>query len=339
VSNKCWELYLKKILVTGAAGFIGHHLIKKLLIEGYCVVGIDNLNNYYSPQLKVDRLENIEQFIKAKNISDENYLFQKLDFANREALSKLFAEHSFSTVVHLGAQAGVRYSIEHPHADADSNLVGFLNILEECRQHKIDHFVYASSSSVYGMSDKYPLSTHDPVDQPISLYAATKRANELMAYSYSHLYQLPTTGLRFFTAYGPFGRPDMAYFKFTKSIIENSPIDVYNYGEMKRDFTYIDDIVDGIERVINRPSNEKIPYHLYNIGNGQSISLRRFISAIEKACGKKAIENHMPLQPGDVLVTQADIDNLTRDTGFKPTTHIEEGIEKFVSWYKDYYKV
>ena len=331
---------MHKILVTGAAGFIGFHLTEVLLKNGHNIVGIDNLNDYYDPQLKHDRLEILNQ-----NDKSENYQFIKMDLADREGIEKLFAESQFDIVINLGAQAGVRYSIENPHAYVDSNLVGFVNILEGCRHSKVKHLVYASSSSVYGMNIKQPFSTEDRVDYPISLYAATKKSNELMAHTYSHLYGIPTTGLRFFTVYGPMGRPDMAYFSFTKKILNGATIDVYNNGEMQRDFTYIDDIVEGIERVMNRIpdpqrsgiSNAKAPYKIYNIGNNQPVSLRRFITAIETACGKKAKENLLPMQAGDVPVTFADVDELITDIGFKPSTSIEDGIGKFVDWYKGYY--
>lgn len=329
------------ILVTGAAGFIGFHLIKALLNKEIFIVGIDNLNNYYDVQLKKDRLK-----ILAENSTEENFRFIELDLAERDAMAGLFTEHGFDIVINLGAQAGVRYSIENPHAYMDSNMVGFLNVLEGCRQTKVAHLLYASSSSVYGMNIKQPFSTQDRVDFPISLYAATKKSNELMAHTYSHLYNIPTTGLRFFTVYGPYGRPDMAYFSFTKKILAGEQIDVYNNGEMQRDFTYIDDIVGGITRLIDKvPSPQQsatstaiAPYQIYNIGNNQPITLRRFITAIESACGKKAKKNLLPMQPGDVPVTYADIDELITDIGFKPQTSIEDGISKFVNWYKEYYQ-
>lgn len=281
-------------------------------------------------------------------ISDpEIFTFIKLDLADREAMSELFATYQFDTVVNLGAQAGVRYSIENPNAYIDSNVVGFVNILEGCRHHDIKHLIYASSSSVYGMNIKQPFTTTDCVDFPISLYAATKKSNELMAHSYSHLYNIPTTGLRFFTVYGPYGRPDMAYFSFTKKILAGEPINVFNNGDMQRDFTYIDDIVNGIIRIINKapsPQHSTIttataPYKIYNIGNNQPVTLRRFVTAIEDACGKKAQENLLPMQAGDVPITYADIDELVEDIGFKPETSIEEGIKRFVDWYKQYYSV
>lgn len=329
------------ILVTGAAGFIGFHLIKALLNKEIFIVGIDNLNNYYDVQLKKDRLK-----ILAENSTEDNFRFIELDLAERNAMASLFTEHGFDIVINLGAQAGVRYSIENPHAYMDSNMVGFLNVLEGCRQTKVAHLLYASSSSVYGMNIKQPFSTQDRVDFPISLYAATKKSNELMAHTYSHLYNIPTTGLRFFTVYGPYGRPDMAYFSFTKKILAGEQIDVYNNGEMQRDFTYIDDIVEGITRLIDKaPSPQQsatstaiAPYQIYNIGNNQPITLRRFITAIESACGKKAKENLLPMQAGDVPITYANIDDLVDDIDFKPDTNIEDGITKFVNWYKAYYQ-
>jgi len=329
------------ILVTGAAGFIGFHLIKALLNKEFFIVGIDNLNNYYDVQLKKDRLK-----ILAENSTEDNFRFIELDLAERDAMASLFTEHGFDIVINLGAQAGVRYSIENPHAYMDSNMVGFLNVLEGCRQTKVAHLLYASSSSVYGMNIKQPFSTQDRVDFPISLYAATKKSNELMAHTYSHLYNIPTTGLRFFTVYGPYGRPDMAYFSFTKKILAGEQIDVYNNGEMQRDFTYIDDIVEGITRLIDKaPSPQQsatstaiAPYQIYNIGNNQPITLRRFITAIESACGKKAKENLLPMQAGDVPITYANIDDLVDDIDFKPDTSIENGITKFVNWYKAYYQ-
>lgn len=357
------------ILITGAAGFIGFHLIQALKPFGHNIVGIDNINDYYDPQLKLDRLKMLgfDTSVIASEVNQptatghnstlkiNNLKFQRLDLADREGIENLFKTHKFDIVVNLGAQAGVRYSIENPHAYVDSNLVGFVNILEGCRHSKVKHLVYASSSSVYGMNIKQPFSTTDRVDYPISLYAATKKSNELMAHTYSHLYGIPTTGLRFFTVYGPYGRPDMAYFSFTKKILNGETIDVFNNGEMQRDFTYIDDIVEGIIRVMERPptiedeplkiKNQKLKitaapaaYRVYNIGNNQPVTLRRFITAIETACGKKANENLLPMQPGDVPVTYADVDELIADTGFKPATTIEDGIAKFVTWYKNYYQ-
>jgi len=331
-----------KILVTGAAGFIGFHLIKKLLDKKYYIVGIDNINDYYDVDLKNDRIKML-----GENSSADIFTFIKLDLADREAMSTLFSNYNFDIVINLGAQAGVRYSIENPNAYIDSNVVGFLNVLEGCRHTNVKHLIYASSSSVYGMNIKQPFSTKDCVDFPISLYAATKKSNELMAHSYSHLYNIPTTGLRFFTVYGPYGRPDMAYFSFTKKILAGEEIDVFNNGEMQRDFTYIDDIVEGIVLVIDKapsPQTSTIttanaPYKIYNIGNNQPVTLRRFITAIESACGKKAKENLLPMQPGDVPMTYADIDELVNDVDFKPETSIEDGITKFVEWYKKYYSV
>jgi UDP-glucuronate 4-epimerase len=331
---------MSKVLVTGSAGFIGFHLIQKLLNRGDEIVGIDNLNDYYDPQLKHDRLEILNAHPNSKS-----YSFIKLDLADRVGIEQLFKDHQFDIVVNLGAQAGVRYSIENPHAYVDSNLVGFVNVLEGCRHSQVKHLVYASSSSVYGMNSKQPFSTEDRVDYPISLYAATKKSNELMAHTYSHLYNIPTTGLRFFTVYGPMGRPDMAYFSFTKKILNGETIDVFNNGEMQRDFTYIDDIVEGITRVMDKIpesqssdiTNAKAPYKIYNIGNNQPVTLRRFITAIETACGKKAKENLLPMQAGDVPITYADVDELIADTGFKPSTSIEDGIGKFVDWYINYY--
>lgn len=330
------------ILVTGAAGFIGFHLIKNLLDRSCSIVGIDNMNDYYDPYLKKDRLGLLES-----RASIGSFEFIQLDLADREAMSSLFSDNNFDVVINLGAQAGVRYSIENPNAYIDSNVVGFLNVLEGCRHSKVKHLVYASSSSVYGMNIKQPFSTDDVVDYPISLYAATKKSNELMAHTYSHLYNIPTTGLRFFTVYGPYGRPDMAYFSFTKKILNGEEIDVFNNGEMQRDFTYIDDIVEGISRIIDKVpetqssiiSSAKAPYKVYNIGNNQPVTLRRFITAIENACGRKAKENLLPMQAGDVPTTYADVDELINDIDFKPDTSIEDGISKFVNWYNEYYLV
>lgn len=326
-----------KVLVTGAAGFIGFHLTWALLNRNDEVIGIDNLNDYYDPKLKENRLDKLSKHPKFLNFS-----FIKKDISNRLEIESLFNKHSFDIVVNLAAQAGVRYSIENPHAYLDSNLTGFINILEGCRHSKIQHLVYASSSSVYGMNTKQPFSVEDRVDYPISLYAATKKSNELMAYTYSHLYKIPTTGLRFFTVYGPYGRPDMAYYKFTKAILNNESIDVYNNGEMKRDFTYIDDIIEGVLRTMDRVPKNKInkfsasiaPYELYNIGNNNPVNLDDFIRAIEIACGKKALRKNMPMQQGDVPITYADVDPLIQDVGFKPSTSIKDGVKKFVDWYK-----
>ena len=325
-----------KVLVTGAAGFIGFHLTLALLERGDEVVGVDNLNDYYDPQLKQNRLDVIDANARA-----DAFTFLKEDIADRDAMAALFADYSFDVVVNLAAQAGVRYSLENPNAYVDSNLVGFVNILEGCRHSNVGHLVYASSSSVYGMNVKQPFSVEDRVDHPISLYAATKKSNELMAHTYSHLFHIPTTGLRFFTVYGPYGRPDMAYYKFTKAILNGDPIDVYNNGEMKRDFTYIDDIIAGVVRVMDRvPSGQsskisgaEAPYKLYNIGNNNPVTLGLFIAAIEESCGRSAMKSYLPMQPGDVPTTFADIDDLYEDVGFRPLTSIENGIHAFVSWY------
>lgn len=330
------------VLVTGAAGFIGFHVAKRLLDDGKRVVGLDNLNDYYDPQLKRDRLAQLQ--------GRPEFSFVKLDVADREGMAALFAEGGFRRVIHLAAQAGVRYSLENPHAYVDSNVVGFVNVLEGCRHHGIEHLVYASSSSVYGNNEKVPFSEADNVDHPISLYAATKKANELMAHTYSHLYGLPTTGLRFFTVYGPWGRPDMAYFKFTKAILEGKPIDVYGHGRMQRDFTYIDDVVEGIVRTAERipsPSEESAtparsrlaPYHVYNIGNHQPVGLADFIRCVEEALGQEARMNPVPMQPGDVQTTFADVGDLATDTGFHPFTPLGTGISRFVEWYRDYHGV
>jgi UDP-glucuronate 4-epimerase len=334
-----------QILVTGAAGFIGFHLAQRLLREGHQVVGIDNLNDYYDVTLKANRL--------AQLTNRDNFTFHQIDLADREKIEQLFERHEFESVINLGAQAGVRYSLQNPRAYLDSNLTGFGNILEGCRHHQIKHLVYASSSSVYGANTKIPFSVHDNVDHPISLYAATKKANELMAHSYSHLYRLPTTGLRFFTVYGPWGRPDMAPMLFTKAILAGKPIDVFNYGKMQRDFTYVDDIVEGIIKVMHKipapnpdwvgtapdPASSKAPYRIYNIGNNQPIELMYFIEVLEKSLGIAATKNILPMQPGDVPITYADVSDLTRDVGFKPDTSIEIGVQKFVDWYRDYYQV
>ena len=324
-----------KILVTGAAGFIGYHLAQRLLSQGQQVYGIDNLNDYYDVNLKKARLAQLQ--------SHSEFTFQQLDLSDRANISQFFQNQKIDRVVHLAAQAGVRYSLDNPHAYADSNLMGFLNILEGCRHSKIEHLVFASSSSVYGNNTKVPFAVSDNVDHPISLYAATKKANELMAHSYSHLYNLPITGLRFFTVYGPWGRPDMAYFKFVKAIAENKPIDVYNFGKMQRDFTYIDDVIEGIVRVIEKPpqsdseTSSAVPYKIYNIGNNSPVELLTFIEVVEAAMGKTAVKNLFPMQPGDVPSTYADVDDLMADVGFKPSTPIEEGIRQFVEWYRDYY--
>ena len=330
-----------KVLVTGAAGFIGFHLTLALLERGDDVVGVDNLNDYYDPQLKRDRLDVIGTHARANA-----FTFLKADIADRGAMAALFTDYAFDVVVNLAAQAGVRYSLENPNAYVDSNLVGFVNILEGCRHSKVSHLVYASSSSVYGMNVKQPFSVEDRVDHPISLYAATKKSNELMAHTYSHLFNIPTTGLRFFTVYGPYGRPDMAYYKFTKAIMSGDPIDVYNNGEMRRDFTYIDDIIAGVVHVMDRPpspeanviSAAQARYKIYNIGNNNPITLASFIEAIEHSCDRRAIMNYLPMQPGDVPATYADIDSLVSDTDFKPETPISQGMENFVSWYRQYIK-
>lgn len=322
-----------QVLVTGAAGFIGYHVSQRLLQEGIQVFGIDNLNDYYAIDLKKSRLAELEP--------NQSFQFQCLDLSDRDGMETLFESNTFDGVIHLAAQAGVRYSLENPHAYVDSNLVGFLHILEGCRQSQVSHLVYASSSSVYGANKKVPFSVEDNVDHPVSLYAATKKSNELMAHSYSHLYQIPITGLRFFTVYGPWGRPDMAYFKFVDAIANNKSIDVYNHGKMQRDFTYIDDVVEGIIRVLHQPPNLDTttpPYKLYNIGNNQPVTLMRFIEVIETAMGKAAEKNFLPMQPGDVPATYADVDALMNDVGFQPKTPIEEGIQKFVTWYRSYYQ-
>jgi UDP-glucuronate 4-epimerase len=338
VRNKC-------VLVTGAAGFIGFHLSHKLCLLGYKVVGIDNLNDYYDVTLKKSRLDKLNPH--------PNFSFHKIDLTNKNSLEQLFGQQSFSYVVNLAAQAGVRYSLTNPHAYLESNLHGFLNILEMARKYAVEHLVYASSSSVYGANRTMPFSVHHNVDHPISLYAASKKANELMAHTYSALYNLPTTGLRFFTVYGPYGRPDMALFIFTKAILEGKPIDIYNYGKMKRDFTYVDDIVEGIVRLVPTvpspdsswsgfapdPASSFAPYRIYNIGNNQPIELLRFIEILEEKLGVKAIKNLLPLQIGDVPDTYADVEALTEAVGFKPATTIEDGIEKFVAWYKSYYHI
>lgn len=326
--------------MTGSAGFIGFHLVKGLLELRFDVVGIDNLNDYYDPQLKLDRLENLNTFVSEKNLQDL-YQFTKLDISDECALKDLFSQHDFDIVVNLAAQAGVRYSLENPKAYIVSNLVGYANILECCRHANIEHFIFASSSSVYGMNTKQPFSTSDNTDFPISLYAATKKSNELLAHSYSHLFQLPCTGLRFFTVYGPYGRPDMAYYSFTKAIHEGRSIDIFNHGDMKRDFTYIDDIVDGILNVIQKvpgpieraSTNAVAPFRVFNIGNNNPVPLSRFIEAIEAAMSKQAVKNMLPMQSGDVPSTYADIDDLVDEYGFHPSTSIEQGISKFVDWY------
>ena len=326
-----------KVLVTGVAGFIGYFVAQRLLADGDVVCGIDNLNDYYDVSLKRGRLEQL--------LPHSSFSFFPVDLADRAKIETLFQEESFDRVIHLAAQAGVRYSLKNPYAYADSNLTGFIHLLEGCRHTGIEHLVYASSSSVYGANRKVPFSTVDNVDHPVSLYAATKKANELMAHSYSHLYNLPTTGLRFFTVYGPWGRPDMAYFKFVDAIANGRPIQVYNHGKMQRDFTYIDDVVEGVVRtvrhlpkpIVDPAFNTAAPYQLYNIGNHSPVELMRFIEIIEQALGKTAEKEMMPMQPGDVTATYADVADLTADVGFAPSTPLEVGIEKFVAWYKDYY--
>ena len=333
-----------KVLVTGIAGFVGFHVAKTLLERGDEVVGIDNLNDYYEISLKEDRLKELgcSNSAVSKSIKYDHLIFIRLDISDATDINDLFAKHSFDAVCHLAAQAGVRYSLENPAVYIQSNIVGFANLLETCKIAKIKNLVYASSSSVYGLNKKVPFATTDNVDAPISLYAATKKSNELMAYTYSHLYDLPVTGLRFFTVYGPWGRPDMAYFSFTKAILNNKPIKVFNDGNMERDFTYIDDIVEGIVKVIDNPAKKsddsKVPYQIYNIGNNQPVNLLRFIETIENVLGKKAIKEFAPIQPGDVTVTYADVSNLMSDLGYAPKTPITIGIKKFVDWYLSYYK-
>ena len=331
-----------KYLVTGAAGFIGFYVSRKLCELGHDVVGLDNLNDYYDPRLKQARLEQLTPC--------PNFRFVKMDLADREGIAALFRTENFQRVIHLGAQAGVRYSLQNPMAYIDSNLVGTMTILEGCRHNGIEHLVYASSSSVYGMNSKMPYSTQDAVDHPVSLYAATKKSNELMAHSYSHLYNIPTTGLRFFTVNGPWGRPDMAAWKFTKAIMEGTPIDVYNNGELKRDFTDIEDILEGIIRIQDvipagvpdfkndDPSRSSAPYRVYNIGNNQPVKLMDFIRAIENACDKEAIKNYLPMQAGDVYATYADVDDLMKAVDFKPVTSIDETMGRFVGWYCSWFK-
>lgn len=336
---------MNKILVTGAAGFIGFHLSKRLLEEGRTVVGLDNLNDYYDPELKKDRLSRLQDF--------DAFTHADFDMAGREVMAELFRKHDFDAVVNLAAQAGVRYSLINPHSYVDTNLAGFVNILEGCRHSGVKHLVYASSSSVYGANTNMPFSVHSNVDHPVSLYAASKKANELMAHTYSHLFGLPATGLRFFTVYGPWGRPDMALFLFTRAILEDRPIDVFNNGNMERDFTYIDDIVEGVCRVIDMvprgnpewsgkdpdPATSYCPWRLYNIGNNRKEKLMRYIEVLEKCLGKTARKNFLPMQDGDVPATYADVDDLVRDIGFKPGTSIETGIRNFVDWYREYYGV
>ena len=337
------DLKYEKVLVTGSAGFIGFHLAKRLLADDCQVVGIDNMNPYYDISLKEARLEDLKK--------EDNFRFFQIDLCDRSKLEELFARQGLEVVVNLAAQAGVRYSLENPYAYVDSNLVGFMNLLECCRHQDVNHLVFASSSSVYGANTRMPFSIHHNVDHPVSLYAATKKANELMAHTYSHLYGLPCTGLRFFTVYGPWGRPDMALFLFTQAILEDQPIKVFNHGKMQRDFTYIDDIIEGVVRVMGRlpeanpewsgdtpdPGTSLAPYKVYNIGNNNPVALTKFIEVIEDVLGRKAKKELMDIQPGDVAATYADVDDLMEDVGFKPDTPIEVGIAHFVEWYKNFY--
>ena len=336
---------MAKILVTGAAGFIGYHTTERLLARGDDVVGLDNVNDYYDPTLKDTRL--------ARLATKPGFRFVRMELGDRVGVESLFKSERFDRVIHLAAQAGVRYSITNPHAYIDSNIVGFIHILEGCRHHGVQHLTYASSSSVYGANTAMPFSVHQNVDHPVSLYAATKKANELMAHTYSHLYQLPTTGLRFFTVYGPWGRPDMAMFLFTKAILEGRPIDVFNHGRMRRDFTYIDDIVEGVIRTSDHtaepntawnsdapdPATSKAPYRIYNIGNNNPVELMHLIGTIEQELGRVAEKNMLDIQPGDVPATYADVEALVQDVGFQPKTSIEFGVKQFVAWYRDYYRI
>lgn len=337
--------FTNPVLITGSAGFIGFHLSLRLLREGNPVVGLDNVNDYYDVELKWTRLKQLQAF--------DAFRFHRLDLQNRQGMEDLFREYDFDVVVNLAAQAGVRYSLINPQAYVDSNLVGFVNVLEGCRYHKVKHLVFASSSSVYGANTNMPFSVHNNVDHPVSLYAASKKANELMAHTYAHLYGLPCTGLRFFTVYGPWGRPDMALFLFTRAILAGQPIQVFNHGRMKRDFTYIDDIIEGVVRVMQKPAEPDphwrgddpdpgtsyAPYRIYNIGNNNPVELMEFIRALEDHLGTEAEKEFLPLQPGDVPATYADIDDLNRDFGFKPVTSFQEGIRRFVEWYREYYRV
>lgn len=339
------KIYKQRVLVTGAAGFIGMHLTRRLLNDGYEVFGLDNLNDYYDVTLKEARLQQLAGY--------DGFRFQRMSLEDRPAMEALFATERFDLVVNLAAQAGVRYSLQNPHAYIDSNIVGFMNVLEGCRHNGVKHLVYASSSSVYGANSSVPFSEHHPADHPVSLYAATKKSNELMAHTYAHLYALPCTGLRFFTVYGPWGRPDMAYFSFTRAILEGRTIDVYNHGRMQRDFTYIDDIVEGIVRIMGHlpaanpnwiatspdPATSAAPYRLYNIGNHSPVELGRFIDVLEDCLGKKAKRNLLPMQPGEVLATCADVDGLMQAVGFAPSTPLEEGLRRFVEWFRDYHRV
>ena len=336
---------MARFLVTGAAGFIGFHVAQRLLARGDDVIGLDNVNDYYDVSLKRERLRQLN--------AQSRFSFVEIDVADRAAMPELFRQQTFETVIHLAAQAGVRYSLENPHAYVDSNLVGFVNILEACRHHRVRHLTYASSSSVYGANTAMPFSVHHNVDHPLSLYAASKKANELLAHTYSHLYDLPTTGLRFFTVYGPWGRPDMALFKFTRAILRGEPIEVYNHGQMQRDFTYIDDIAEGVIRVADRvpagnqqwsgeqpdPGTSRAPYRIYNIGNHQPVELMHLIAELERCLGRQSEKRFLPMQPGDVPATFADVDDLVRDVGFQPATPIEDGVREFVRWYREYYQV
>jgi UDP-glucuronate 4-epimerase len=340
-----------KILVTGAAGFIGYHLCESLLKKGFTVIGIDNINDYYDQGLKFGRLAELgistkdaETSLKksTSSIYEDKFFFVRISLEDKEQLEQLFKEEKFTVVCNLAAQAGVRYSLENPSAYVDSNIVGFVNLLECCRHYQIEHLVYASSSSVYGLNKEVPFSTKDNVDHPISLYAATKKSNELMAHTYSHLFGIPTTGLRFFTVYGPWGRPDMALFLFTDAILKNKPIDVFNYGNMERDFTYVDDIVEGVERILVEPITrlkERPLYKIYNIGNNNTVKLTDFIVSIEAKLGITAQKNMLPMQPGDVSRTWANVDELIKDYNYSPNTPIKEGVSRFIDWYKFYYKV
>ncbi|MDO6807534.1 NAD-dependent epimerase [Zobellia galactanivorans] len=336
-----------KILVTGAAGFIGYHLCEKLLRQGFEVVGLDNINDYYDVNLKYDRLKQLgiersdaKTFHKKcyGSIYGDKFSFVRMNLEDRDALPKLFKEEKVDRVCNLAAQAGVRYSIENPETYIDSNIVGYLNLLECCRHNKVEHLVYASSSSVYGLNEKIPFSTSDSVDHPISLYAASKKSNELMAHTYSHLFGFATTGLRFFTVYGPWGRPDMALFLFTDAIAKGNPIQVFNHGKMERDFTYVDDIVEGVIRILTKSINDRERYKIYNIGNNNAVKLTDFIEAIESSMGQKATKELMPMQPGDVERTWADVNDLIRDYDYQPNTSVVDGVQKFIEWYKNYYK-
>jgi UDP-glucuronate 4-epimerase len=324
------------ILVTGAAGFIGFHVARRLLAEGCTVVGLDNLNDYYDPALKAARLNILKGELR--------FSFERTDLADRAAMARLFAKHRFARVVHLAAQAGVRYSIDHPHAYVDANIEGFVNVLEGCRHHGCGHLVYASSSSVYGANTKLPFSVGDRTDHPISLYAATKKANELIAHSYSHLYRLPVTGLRFFTIYGPWGRPDMAIFMFTRAILQGSPIKLFNHGKMRRDFTYVDDVTSAIMRLVDQAPRDAgqaagAPARIYNVGNNHPEELTHVVAVLERELGRAAVKEMLPMQPGDVTETFADVAELMRDTGFRPQTSIEDGLRNFVAWYRDHYRI